>query len=104
MSDLQWAPFTLLSLWRQTEDALALSAAAAAAYALGSRHWAAVVHAAAERSHCLILARIAGLSGGDADRIEPAITILEKRLYRLWRFWTVRAASDQSGSAFPVRP
>ncbi len=100
MSDRKRESFSLLSLRRLVEDALALSGAAAVAYAQGSRDWAAVVHAAAERSHCLILARIAGLSDGDADRIEPSVTILEKRLYRLWPLWKVEAASGDWGSPF----
>ena len=71
-------------LRQQADHALVFAELAEAAYDSGSRTWAGLLHAAAERFHCVILAGIANLSDEEADALEPAVTRLENRLSSMW--------------------
>jgi hypothetical protein len=70
---------------QEAEEALRIARRASHAYRQGIFGRAACLHAAAEQLHTSILAAICDLTEGEADRIEPAVTELEKEL---WRFPT----------------
>jgi hypothetical protein len=77
----------------QVSDALALAKLAAKRYQEGAELVAGRLHAAAERSHLLILAAVCSLTEADADLIEPTITDLENQLYGLAQ-WARRATNQ----------
>ncbi len=80
---------------QEAEHAMVLAMGVAEGYRHGSRVWAGLLHAAAEWSHCTVLAGIAHLTEDEADRLEPAVTRLENQLWRIWPFWRDQPDQEQ---------
>ena len=70
-------PPSATRLRQLTNHALVLAAVASSAYGSGMNRWAGMLHAAAERSCCMVLTGIAKLTDDEADQLEPGVSRIE---------------------------